>query len=258
MSFKIFGKDGLTEIHNLDDWARYGKPAEEKHWKKGRSAQEVANAWLPDQQPGIPSEFLALFDGYFSDELVLEKAIAEKKTRFSDTPRGPRNHDLLIHAKIGSNKVILSIEGKEREAFDKPLKLKKLDAKSPSSKLPSRIRGFCSGILGLDYDRNSEELGKLYYQLFSGVAGLAQEMKLTGADFGVFVVQQIKSSDTPETDLDRNNNSFLDFIKMVEKTQTSGATDHKDSSIWGPFELPGNELVPKAKIYLAKFTTVIK
>lgn len=256
MGFEIVGSDGKTEISNIHDWELHGKPARDYHWKKGRSAFEIASSWLPNKRPGIPDEFHSLFNGHFSDELILTKAIVEKKTRFLDTHFGPRNHDLLIHAKLGDKKAILSIEAKERESFDKSLEGKISAIKSPKSRLPNRINRFSQGILGLDYDKKTE-IGKLYYQLFSGVAGLAHEVQLEGADFGVFVVQQIISADTPGSAVAFNNICFDEFRKMLPVSKQSHSKVSADSGLWGPYELPGSDLVPKTKIYLAKFKTAV-
>lgn len=252
MRIEIFGKDGKTPIQGIEDWEMYGEPAEKKHWKVGRSAYEIAKSWLPDNKPGMPGELAKIIVDKFGENLVVEKAIVEKKTFFSDTPRGPRNHDLLLHAKIGDKYVIIGIEGKERESYDKMLSIKFNDATSPNSKLPFRISDFCRSILNHKYHENFKDLR---YQFLSGVAGVAQEVKENKADFGLFIVQQIKTQDTPLKAVLKNESDFKHFMKLLDENNSHDFTGENNSGIWGPFNISESKIVPSTKMYIGKFYT---
>lgn len=255
MDIKIFGKDEKSPIQNIKEWEKHGEPAEKYHWKKGRSAYEVANSWLPNNKPGVPKNLIKILTEHFQDEITFEKGIVEKKTYFSDTSSGPRNHDLLATATLGGRKIVIGIEGKERESYDKVLSKKFDNVSSPNSKLPDRIEHFCSGILGNSY---SNQLKNLYYQFLSGIAGVAVEVNKQNADLGMFIVQQFKSNKTPIDDLKRNEESFIEFLKFMGKPDPQNTGIESNSGIWGPYKIPGSELVPSTKMFIGKFYTNVE
>src|SRR5688500_9316711 len=92
------------------------------------------------------------------DAVDLIEGIAEIQTRFDDDSRGPRNHDLLVRAKHAGQPLVIAVEGKADEAFDKPLWKWRADAlrHSPDSGAPRRLDGLTSLFFGttVDTDRN--------------------------------------------------------------------------------------------------------
>ena len=90
------------EITSLEDWKRLAPPAGgERHWCPGRSALECARAWFRGGGVAhVPSELQAVL-GMCPDTTGFRVATVcpEHKTRFSDGPWGPRNHDALILGK---------------------------------------------------------------------------------------------------------------------------------------------------------------
>lgn len=142
MDIQIFGKDEETLIQNIEEWEKYGEPAEKYHWKKGRSAFEIAKSWLPNNEPGVPENLSKILNEHFQDEITFEKGIVEKKTYFNDTSSGPRNHDLLVTAFFGEKKIIIGIEGKERESYDKVLSKKFKQASSLNSNFLIELKAF--------------------------------------------------------------------------------------------------------------------
>jgi hypothetical protein len=54
-------------------------------------------------------------------DIELLEGVAEKKTRFDEDPRGPRNHDVLVGARHADERLVIGVEGKADEPFDKPL-----------------------------------------------------------------------------------------------------------------------------------------
>lgn len=250
-TFTIFGSDGKSQIRNLDDWKRHGAPAKSTHWKQGRSAYETAASWLRGNRPSVPVEFMNIFRdaGFHNIEII--SAIAERKTTFNDTNKGPRNHDLLIYANINSKKVIVGLEGKEREPYDKTVgeRIEEAVKAASNSKLPARVHSFCRGILGRSYSRSYENI---HYQFLSGIAGVAVEVKKNDAEFGVFAVQQIVTSQTPTNKIAYNDESYNSFVQLLDPT-------HKgDSSLIGPFALPGSALIPPVVIFIAKYKTYVQ
>lgn len=250
MKIELFGKDGKTPINGIEDWEKYGEPAEKKHWKKGRSAYEIAKSWLPNNKPGVPDGLVKILSNNFGENISIEKAIVEKKTYFSDTSSGPRNHDLLLYAKIDDKSVIIGIEGKERESYDKTLINKFNEATSPNSKLPNRINYFCQSILN---DQYHEAFKDLRYQFLSGVAGVSKEVEENNADYGLFIVQQIKTQNTPQTAISQNEIDFNHFMKLLDKPNSLEFAGENNSGIWGPLNLIESQIVPSTKMYIGKF-----
>lgn len=68
----------------------------------------------------------------------------------------------------------------------------------------------------------------------------------------MFIIQQFKSNKTPKDDLKRNNESFNKFLTYISKSHSKNLSMEKDSGIWGPFKIPGSEIVPVTIMYIGK------
>src|SRR5882672_8081570 len=109
-----------ASIRSLDDWATLGKPASEDHWKPGRSAYELARDWIEDDAEAAVVSVLSARPELAGIELI--GGVAEKRTQFDDESRGPRNHDLLVRARLPTaDSVTVGVEGKADEEFVLPL-----------------------------------------------------------------------------------------------------------------------------------------
>lgn len=75
---EIISQDGHF-IRNLDDWLRHGGPArKEEQWVDGRSAKELAKAWIG---PIVPAELTRLMESHeVTRGFVFERAIPERET----------------------------------------------------------------------------------------------------------------------------------------------------------------------------------
>lgn len=98
------------------DWQRLlAEP--EKHWKPGYSAHALATCW--ENAIGLPSEVRNLFAPHFSEvELLL--AIPEYKVPLPGGTRESQN-DLFCLLRADGLPMVLMVEGKVEEPFDKPL-----------------------------------------------------------------------------------------------------------------------------------------
>ena len=107
-------------IGSLEDWASLGKPASADHWTPGRSAHELARDWVEGDAADAVVSLLSARPEFAGIELL--EGIAEKRTQFDNDPRGPRNHDLLVRARLPAGPLItVAVEGKADEEFDVPL-----------------------------------------------------------------------------------------------------------------------------------------
>jgi hypothetical protein len=194
MPFEIRSKnDDAPVLTSTDLWGKYAKPASPTHWKEGRSALELARAWTstPGQMPHEVTSALA--DGPFAD-LQLAHGRAELKTPFPDGSAGPRNHDLVVVATCSRGNVLLDVEGKERETFDRTLvqRWTKREAAKPRSNIRPRILRWSSLLSGRYYDRLTADLEPLRYQLFSGLAGSIRLANIKHCTAAVFLVHQFE------------------------------------------------------------------
>ncbi|WMT42627.1 hypothetical protein RE628_10075 [Paenibacillus sp. D2_2] len=85
-------------IESLDDWLAYSPPAKgELHWKDGRSAKELAKAWLRTGKPSIPDELQDLLNSHHDTKgFTWEQATPEVVTKLDDFRGNGRNHDMII------------------------------------------------------------------------------------------------------------------------------------------------------------------
>jgi hypothetical protein len=207
---RIVNRDGL-EIASLQAWGELGGPAAEHHWKENRSAYELARAWIEGDAVEGVTKLLALRPELSG--LQLQEGVAEKKTRFDEIPRGPRNHDLLVRATSDTGPVIIGVEGKADEPFDLPLPRWREEAlkRSPDSGAPRRLDSLTTLFFGttIDDDQERPRLADLGYQLFSGLAGTLADAKEADAKRAVFLVHEFVTSET-EDDKHRSNASALD------------------------------------------------
>lgn len=256
MKFAIYGKTGCApEIRSLEDWFKLAPPAQAaRQWKPGRSAMEFARAWIVKGRPRVPEDIeRLLLTCQETQGVTLQRAFAELKTQFRDTPRGPRNHDLLIEAERSGDTIVFGVEGKEREEFDRTLDQKIADAtkKSAFTKLPARVNSFCRALFGRPY---SSDLKEVRYQFLSGIAGMLVEANRRGAALSVFIVFQFRSGATPISDFDRN---FADYTRFVRVLLQDNLAEVLDGKIYGPFNAPGSELVPAGRFLIGKITSEI-
>lgn len=230
-------------IRTLEEWVLYASPKKVEHWVPGRSAYETARAWLGNgSAPSLPGVIRELFD---SCELTrgfeAEVVYPELKIRFDDFSGEPRNADLALVGHVGQKKVAVTIEAKADEVFSNVL-AKEMDLairtkqRNPSSRKKDRIEGLIRGIFGLPLDR-FQEVEKLRYQLFTGVAGTLTWARENDAELAVFLVHVFETGKTQQKHLDRNE---ADFSKFVHALDRQYPTPVKNGGLYGPYQLPGS------------------
>jgi hypothetical protein len=80
----------------------------------------VAQDWIEGDAASVVVSLLSARPEFAGVELL--HGVAEKRTQFDDDPYGPRNHDLVIDARLhDSQPLTVAIEGKADEEFDVPL-----------------------------------------------------------------------------------------------------------------------------------------
>lgn len=206
-----------VKIENPIDWYNVAPPkGEEKQWKEGRSALEMARF-------ATSNEFETMIKNVLKDCKTQTQDFEcepEALTVFpSDTmgTSGPRNHDLLM---IGKNCVI-GVEAKVSESFDILIKDKRINA---SENMKKRLSGAINFIYG---DKVPFDVEDMHYQLFSATVGTVLEaQKHKECKNAIILVLVFKGDVCKATDpsydnnVKVNNEAFKKFYDSVHVDNT--------------------------------------
>jgi hypothetical protein len=245
---------GGEEIRTVRDWGRHAKPARETHWKKGRSAMELARSWTGDHGPEALTSLLDQVTGTAGFEAKL--GVAEAQTRF-DEFRGPRNHDLLLIGEAAGGKTVVSIEGKVDESFGQTLggyrsaARRKIGRNQPTNAL-KRLQGLTQAIAGWDAGASPRRL-ELRYQVFTAVAGAVAAAVDEDADQAVLCIHELRTKAVDEEKRKQNDADLRNFLAVAFDEIPRG----DESWIVGPLKLHGGtDRIPRGiALYLAKLST---
>lgn len=194
------------ETTGPDDW-RQVLADPEKHWKTGYSAKALAYCW--EEARGFPPEVLKVLSEIESPDphgLQLYQGHVEHTT--SITGRGKASQtDLLVKARSVRGPVIVAVEGKVDEGFDKTI----WEWRPYSSKnKTTRIRGLCEKV-----DLVVEDVMQVRYQLLHRTASALIEAERFGARTAVMLVHSFSQTDE----------HLEDYQGFVELFGTAGDVD---------------------------------
>ena len=238
-------------IYTLDEWFSKCPPqGKEKHWVNGRSAKETAKHWLYI----IPNEFRDILKCF---QLKYELCSPEYVTEFDNYNNG-RNHDLLIIAKDQKKeKVVVSVESKVDEPFDKTIGsylriIERMIKNGEATNAGLRIKKLKEAIFPTI---NQTVFKLLRYQLLTAVAGTLVEAKNQKAKKAIFLVQPFVSSNM-DSKKHRQNQRDLDyFMEVISKGKH--CIIH-DNDLFGPFKFNGNEFIPNdVELWIGKYSIEI-
>lgn len=272
-AFRIEGPGG-QEIGSLADWLKHAPPKKrEKHWKPGRSATELARAWLDDGRgPTVPPDIASLLESHeltrgFSPAL----AIGELVTHLDDFAGEHRNHDLVVIGEAAGGSTLLAIEAKADESFsshtvesylkacarqesERAAKVEQAIAagKRPPrpSNVPARIKQLCAAAFGppeSDAESVAAVAQSLRYQLVTALAGALIEARTRRCTQAVLIVHEFLSDPDPDGEIEgtdaskveRNARAFRQFVEAL-----TGAALHEEAKLAGPYRVPGSNRVP--------------
>jgi hypothetical protein len=113
-------------IRNIEEW-RDKRQAVNTGWVPGKSAWEIANAWVGSGEPRVPIEFQRLLESHkLSAGLGVDHGVVECKTALCYRS-GPRNHDLGLWARNNTPTAFIGIESKANDGFGDTMQ-NKIDA----------------------------------------------------------------------------------------------------------------------------------
>jgi hypothetical protein len=162
---------------------RLGK--QELHWKKGRSAYELATSWMAAKSfPASVKGVLSHADEW--REAVLLEAIFERETELGSRGR-PSQTDLLAVVSLPIGNAILGIEGKVDEPFGS--KVRDWLGDGENTNRHDRLNRLCE-TLGVD----PAVTGDLFYQLFHRTCATIYEARRFRYEQGLMLVHSFSET----------------------------------------------------------------
>jgi hypothetical protein len=247
-------KDGV-EITSLESWERLAGPKSPNQWKDGRSAKEVARAWLESGGENLPEEVSAAFSGHKSFGPVLSwQAEPEKKLAFDNFPGEPPNIDLVVHAQDSQGPFLIAVEAKADEPFGQTVADTLAAAverrlKNNRSNGVTRIEQLSAAILG-PHQSGDPPLKGIRYQLLTAIGGLLCEAQRRDCDRAVMLVHEFV---TDETDDDMHARNAMDLNIFIKRLTHGSLTAVQPGVIYGPFVVPGKPVLSaEIDLYLGK------
>jgi hypothetical protein len=249
----FFNNDG-RRLETLADWRNHGGPVSGRLWAEGRSARELARAWIEGDAATQVTSLLTSVPELGG--LVLDRGIAEKQTRFDDIRGGPRHHDLLVIGRAPSGTVVIGVEGKADEPFDEPLDAWVMSARARSerTRAPERLDRLTTAFFGTTLDEDPL-LALLRYQLLSALAGTLADAREQHAAYAVLLVHEFETPWTND-DLQRRNAEDLEaFLGQLAPGVERLGGDR--AWIAGPLVVAGDGtwLPEESMVYVAKLVT---
>ena len=244
-----------NDIRSVEDWFSYAPPKlGERHWKDGRSAKELARSWFRKGFASPPEEMRRLLKRAFQSEMVFEEAKPECVIELDDFVGEHRNCDLVVRCRAGTRHITINIEAKADEPFGDNTVGHYYDQKANSqSKVPARIRQLSEALFGRAPD---ESIRKLRYQLLHAAAATLIEAKENGAELGLFLVHEFRSTSLNRNQLKQNGTDWQNFVQAFPELTTAR---FKKNQILGPVLVPGGGRVPHSvPLHLGKLVTELR
>ena len=213
-------------IERMEDWAYISGPVKKEQWKDDYSAMEFARLWFKKDKNGhfytsIPNQIQNIINYAFGPSEILF-CIPEKETQIIDAGEG-RHHDMFIYG-VSENKepFVVGIEAKVREDFDKLIsqKLKDTTKTKGKSQIPVRIN-----TISEHFCLDKSKINDLYYQLFTGAEGTAQEALNYKIKNAIFLIVQINPNENIDTMIKTHEEAIANFVdannSVIQKLEST-------------------------------------
>jgi hypothetical protein len=240
-----------TPIADIETWQLEAAPAGgDRQWQDGRSAKELARAWVGGGTG--PEDLATLLAGDTRLKgLAVDSAVAEAQTAFDAYSGGVATHDLLIAGHCDTGPVRIGLEATADEPFGQTVAeyesraRRDLDAGTNSNAL-KRVHGLIEDLTRVE--AHSHNLGHLRYRLFTAVAGTLAAAK--PGEAAIFVVHEFA---TPQTDPAKRQANRLDLARFVREV-FGIAIAGESGWVLGPFTIQAPQF-KQTPLYLAHLTT---
>jgi hypothetical protein len=245
-------------IANLNDWLTHAGPKDpDRQWVEGRSAMEVARAWLDGAAQGPPKEIADLLrtNADFRS-IVIEDVEPEARVVFDSRRGEPRNADLVFSGHDDIGPVVGSVEAKADEPFGARLSdvLNIVLERAVADPRSGGIERIVDLVRGLVPSRapDTAPISELRYQLLTGIAGTLAVAAERQAKRAIFIVHVLETNRTSSRLLAANAEDANQFVRRL----SSGSIEQLEEGILhGPIHVRGEALSARpAALYVGKAT----
>jgi|SRR5579864_30959 len=227
-------------IRTMEEW-RIERKAVNCGWVEGKSAWEVANAWVGSGRPLVPESFQRLLESHkLTKGVIIEDGVVEHKTHLLYAPSGPRNHDLALWKRENGLTAFIGIESKADDGFGATMQEQialatQKRAEGENTKLDRRMDWLSRCLLGVNLlgddiqsapswqeeNQIRAKVLQLPFQLFAGVAGTLVEAKKAESEIAIFVVHQFRTLHTNDLDIKTDAKALHRFVSLLVQTNPS-------------------------------------
>ena len=250
----FISKRGVALL-SLDAWKEHAGPKSAIQWVDGRSAKEVARAWLEGDGMTFPAEVSsALISHKNFGPVQTWRAEPEVKLPFDAFAGEPRNSDLVVHAQDPHGPYLIAVEAKADEPFGETVAealAAAVDRHLENSRSNGvvRIEQLVAALLG-PRQTDDPPLKDMRYQLLTACAGALCEAERLGYARTLMLVHEFVTDKTSDDRHVRNAEDLNTFAKRL--SHGSVTTVHR-GGIEGPFAVPGAPLLSaKVALFLGK------
>lgn len=248
-------------IESLEDWERYAGPKKPTQWKDGRSAKEIARAWL-SAQGSLPAEVTAAIASNPSFGLISCWEAEPEALQPFDKFRGePRNCDLAIYANDQYGPFLIAVEAKADEPFGDTVgkvlaAAVKTLAQNPCSNGVARVEQLLIALIGHGLHKEPS-LGSLRYQLLTATAGALSAAKRAKIKRAVVFVHEFVTDVTTD---EKHAINAADLSNFVSRLSNGSMQAVESGCVYGPFVVPpGAPLVPcGVELFIGKATRSLR
>jgi hypothetical protein len=250
-------KNGAN-IGTLADWLTLAGPKDpDRQWVEGRSAMEVARAWLESAADGPPSEIVRLLRSNADlQNAVLDSVEPDARVNF-DTRRGdPRSADLAFTGHDDSGSFVGTVEAKSDEPFGPRVSdvLNIALERAVSNPRSDGIERVVELLRGLVPTKTAETASvvDLRYQLLTGIAGTLALAAKHRADRAIYIVHVFETDKTSSRDLAANAEDLSQFVRRLSSGSVASL---EEGVLHGPIQVRGEALAARpAALYVGKVT----
>ena len=249
----ILKKRDEQPIRNVADWPR---PKAEYHWKAGRSAYELAEAWCGADAVAMPSDIRDVLESSEQTRSFMPDCGWPEHQIAFDTHGGePRNADLALIGAANGRKVAITIEAKADEPYGDTVGATLAAAmeraiENDRSRGVRRVEDLAKALFRKRKGQQAN-VTELRYQLLTAVAGTIAFARQHEADVAVLLIHEFVTTETKELNHRKNNDDYRTFLERLG--DSAGAAK---GILEGPFLVPGGSLFPGgASLLIGKVTT---
>jgi hypothetical protein len=225
-------------ITSLADWLQLAPPRSHDQWVDGRSAKEVARAWLEENGVKLPREVDAALTAHpMFGPVIAWEAEPEARLPFDKFAGETRNSDLAVIVQDSSGSYVLAVEAKADEPFGETV------GETFAAALETRIGNPRSnGLARIEFLATQQlkprigcaaKATDLRYQLLTACAGAVVEAHRRNLARAVMLIHEFVTSATLDSKNERNATDLAQFLGRVAE---NGPESVEDGKLYGPFE----------------------